>query len=879
MSAKKASIALLTSLGIAITVPPFMAFSASASYCAITPSSLTQDSVAKQLGWVIDPEAKCGGYFVDNAFVYPVKVERNSSVEVTSEHGLFAQKGASILEGQVTITRSGQQITANKMYLYRDPETFKLTSAEMIGNVRLREPNTVILGKRGRYYFDTKAKSLLEIYYRTTLAGQQVVGPKVTEEERCEERKVTALSAWGKAYEFSQSEPKVYELCRASFSTCPPKGPSWKVKASHIVLNKNTGRGTATHARFYVKNIPVFYLPYLNFSIDRQRKSGFLWPIVGLMSNQWGPYLLAPFYWNMAPNYDMTITPGYLTKRGWQISDHFRYLTETSHGYFNLNVIPYDKYFPIYKQKEFVIFRENPSRTRQAELARLLNASNTRDGFVWRNDSQFDKHWSSHVDFNYASDDYYLKNYGSTINDVTTNQLAEYGDITYKDEHWNFVGRLQGYQTLHPIDEEEIKNQYRRLPQLILSADYPDQKFGLEYFIYNEATHFDILKNPGASNHICPIDCVNCADCLTLQPMGSRLHTQPGIALPIYLPYFYINPRIQFALTEYQLYQTRQTHTPNSIQRSMPIYDVAAGLSLNRDVSFCGNDYINVLEPQAYYVYIPYRSQRRIPLFDTTVNVLTFDQLFNYNRFTSIDRIGDANQVGAGITTRLIDQNSGIEKFRLGVGTIAYFAHRRVTACIGDQCTDNPENHSNFQRLSPISGLMHYYLFSNWTLDSTAIWNPVTKQLDNSDISLNYRPKENALLHLGYNFVHNGDVYAGTNVNSGRNNLKLTNISSIWPVTENLTTITRWDQDWNMNRFQNLILGLQYDTCCWATRLAYGREFTGLQVKHHNKPRYKDEFYIQFSLKGLGNIGSERTGGMLSSISGYDTTRFGREIK
>lgn len=880
---KKSTYTLITVLCLCPFITIFAAES-SPSWCAISSNnSLAQEAVAKQLGWVTDPCEKCGGYFIDKPFIYPAEVDQSiqNSVAITGGHGLYAQKGASILEGKVTITRAGQQITANKMYLYRDPETFKLTNAEMIGNVHLREPNTIVLGKRGRYNFITKAKSLLEIYYRTSLLGKHHTTPKLSSAEIEEERKVTLMSAWGKAYEFSQTEPKVYELCKASFTTCSPNNTSWKVKASHIVLNKNTGRGTATHARIYVHDVPVFYIPYLSFSIDKQRKSGFLWPVYGVSSTQWGPYILAPYYWNMAPNYDMTVTPGYLSKRGLQISDHFRYLTHTSKGYINLNVVPHDRFFPTFKQDMHGIYKNNPDPVKQAELRRLLNASNARAGFVWRNDSIFNKHWSSHVDFNYASDDYYLENFGSTIHEVTQNQLSEYGDINYKGENWNFVGRLQSYQTLHPVNEVLFKNQYRRLPQLIFNGDYPDQKFGLEYFINNEATHFDILKNPGANNHGCCHDghCpISPDDCLTKLPMGDRFNVQPGVSLPIYTPYFYLNPRIQWALTQYNLYQTHQTRTPRNIFRSVPIYDVASGISLNRDTYFCGKDYNQILEPQIYYVYIPYRKQTRIPLFDTTVNELTYDQLFNYNRFTGIDRIGDANQVGLGVTTRLIDQTTGYEKLRLGIGNIIYFAHRRVNTCVGQECTDNPENHSNFQRLSPISGLLNYYIHDHWGLNATAIWNPVSKQLGNSTVGLDYRPKENAILHFGYSFVHNSDIYSGTNINTSQNNVKSTNISTIWPVTNNFTALARWDEDWNLKRLQNLIVGLQYDTCCWAVRLVAGHEFIGLSPKHLNKLKYNTEYYIQFSLKGLGNIGSEHAGGMLSKISGYDTTRFGREI-
>ena len=846
---------------------PFVALSAITQAPAPLSHQLAQDTLAKQLGWVENDDTECGGYYLDQPFLYPIGVEKNNSVEVTSNQTLFSQHGTSILQDKVTITRSGQQITANQAYLYRDPITSKLSIIDMSGNVNLREPNTLIVGKKGRYNFQTKTKSLIDILYRTTMNGRQVAGPAVPEQDTQKERRITALTAWGKAYEFSQAEPRVYELSRASFTTCPPIKPSWRVKASHLVLNKNTGRGYATNARILVKNIPIFYVPYFSFSLDHQRKSGFLWPTYG-GSNQSGPSLYAPFYWNMAPNYDMTITPALLLKRGVQVSDNFRYLSETSYGNLNVSVLPNDKDFAAFQRAA----SQNPAYTHPsntstqpasvttAELNRLLSDNTTRTGLVWRNESRFNNHWSSNVDFNYASDDYYMKNFGN-LNEITQNQLLQEGDLFYQSENWNFTGRLQAYQTLHPIDEAPVQNQYRRFPQLILNGDYPNQPLGLEYFINNEITHFDIRNTPGT-----PVSL----------PIGNRLHTQPGISLPIYLPYFYVNPRIQLALTAYNLYETTPTHTPDSKRRALPIFDIASGLTLERSLNLFHHAFLQTLEPQVYYTYIPYRNQASIPLFDTTVNTLVYDQLFNYNRFTGLDRIGDANQIGIGITTRLIDQKSGFEKVRLGIGDIIYFAQRRVTLCNNTSCSDNPFNHSNEQRLSPVSGVLDYHVNPHWKIALNGIWNPVSKQLDNSSIYLNYNPDEQHIINLGYNFARNGDILSGIDTNDSKNNLKVTDVSFAWPAFHSIRIVGRWSQSWNQRHLQNLLYGLQYDTCCWAVRLVGGRAFTNLDTQDNYKPKYNSEFYIQFDLKGLGNVGSDPSR-LLGDITNYNT-KFGQEI-
>ncbi len=825
-----------------------------------------QAIIAQQLGWVKSKENNCGGYYLEQAFATHPAVSKTSPVFITGNQALLSQRATSILQN-VTITRDDQQITADTGYLYRQTTTRQFSVIDMIENVHVREPNTLIIGEKGSYHFKTNSKLLTGVLYRTSLQnGRQIAGPHIAGEDIRKPHKITLLTAWGKAHEFSQTEPKIYELSQASYSTCPPIQPTWQVKASHIVLNKNTGRGYATHARLYLKNLPVFYTPYINFPLDRRRKTGFLWPTIG-GSNQWGPYFLLPFYWNLAPNYDTTITMGLLTKRGVQLSDIFRYLTPLNSGRMDVSVLPNDKLFAIFQKKN----KENPPATppgqpisvTQAELNRLLNSSTTRKSFFWRDDAQFDEHWSSHIDFNYAGDDYYLRDFGSNLNEITQNQLLQEADLYYKSQNWNFTGRVQAYQTLHPLDENLVLNQYRRFPQLILNADYPDKPLGFEYFINNELTHFDLRNTPGTTTNL---------------PIGNRMHIQPGISLPLFWPYFYINPRIQLSMTQYQLYQTTATQTPSSARRSIPIFDIASGLFFTQDISFFHRAFQQTLEPQIYYTYVPYRNQVSIPIFDTTVSALTYDQIFNYNRFSGIDRIGDANQIGVGVTTRLIDQETGFEKVRLGVGELVYFANRHVTLCNNPTiCSDNPTNPNLTRRLSPLSGFLRYNVNASWNFSTDTIWNPITKQLDNATLGLHYEPETQHIINVGYSYGRGTDPLSGLVTTNAANNLKVTDFSFAWPVVRDISAVGRWTQNWNHAHLQNLLYGLQYDTCCWAVRLVAGRAFVGFDPNQNNAPKYNAEFYIQFSLKGLGDIGSGNPDALLSSITGYNT-HFGQDL-
>jgi LPS-assembly protein len=277
------------------------------------------------------------------------------------------------------------------------------------------------------------------------------------------------------------------------------------------------------------------------------------------------------------------------------------------------------------------------------------------------------------------------------------------------------------------------------------------------------------------------------------------------------------------------------------------------------------------LEPQLYYTYVPFRNQTQLPVFDTTYNTLTYDQLFTYNRFTGIDRIGDANQLSLGVTTRFIDEQSGYQKASFGIGEILYFANRRVTLCQnGAPCTgiNSPDSPENTSTESPISAVLTYNLNPHWNLAANTIWNTNPNQLSNQTLTLQYAAESFRLFNLNYTYVRNGDPQLSENP---ANNLSQTDMSFSWPISRDWSAIGRWTEDWNQTRLHNLLYGLQYDTCCWAIRIVAGRTFDSLNGNEYN---YNTEFYIQFALKGLGSFGSGNPGralnnGLISSESAF----------
>lgn len=810
--------------------------------------------IVEELNWKFDPDNLCGGYFLDSGIQYQSDPGDDQALELTGNQGLFSEYTTSILQGDVKLVRQGQEISAERAYVYRNADNQELNAIDLVGNIKLHEPNTLFTAARGRYEIQSENRSLLDVLYRTALIGKNIAGAKADVNDSRQDRIIHLLTGWGHAEQFSQQKPRVYELEHASFSTCVPLNPTWEVRAKKIILNRNTGRGEAWHARLFIKGHPIAYFPYFNFPIDSRRKSGFLWPRMG-SSSKWGANLSTPYYWNLAPNYDMTLTPTLMSKRGALFTDEFRYLTESSQGSIKASIIPLDQGF---KDFQSSTLQKNTAQDtqEQAELTRLNQAHDTRYGFVWRNESQFNNNWSSNVDFNHVSDDYYLKDFGHGLNEVTQNQLLQDANIAYKNPFLKFNFHLQRYETLHPFGDVFTLNQYERMPEINLKLHASDFEHHLRYDLENSFNRFDLIQTPGY---------------LIKQPIGERYHAQPAVSWFWYSSYFYFRPRAQLALTHYDLIRPDALATHHdTISRTVPIFDIASGWELARDTQWLHKSYSQTLEPQLYYAYIPYRNQDSIPTFDTISNTLTYDQLFLYNRFTSIDRIGDTNQIAYGLTSRLLDHETGLEKVRLSLGQILYFKNRRVNLCQDNDFACLAENQ---RRVSPISSLFSYAINAAWSVSADLAWDPAFTRTDSGHLALHYSPDPNRILNFGYSYLRNWNPFQTSQLDPELNKLYLTDISFAWPINPKWSAVGRWTEDWNSRHFQNLLYGIQYDTCCYAVQFIAGREFTGLSTSAHGDPNrlsYNAQFYVQFILKGLGAIESNNPDTALTSISGYN---------
>lgn len=816
----------------------------------------SSEEIIKQLGWVPDTKMICNGYYEDPLAAFSgiaINDLKNAPVEINADQISLQQTNTSVLQGHVTVTQPGRSIQANEVKLNRDDKTGEAKTANLNGNVVLREPNKIVIANQGQVELKTHAGNLVDVLYRLLVGSANSVSNTNTR---------TLLNAWGEANTAEQDSSGKIKLQNTTYTTCAPTANTWHVSANQIYLDPEAGVGTAHHTWISLQNIPVFYSPYLTFPIDNRRRSGFLFPNLSHSSLS-GYGLSVPYYWNIAPNYDLLITPQLLTKRGLQINGLFRYLVESGQGSFNVGFIPDDR--------EFAHFKNDSSETYPATtpgLNKLLNRNNNRGFFTWQDTHTLAPRWISTINYNYVSDDYYLQDFGG-INVMAQNQLLRQAKINYVGDTWNFMVNLQGYQTLHLINQSVVTNAYQKLPELSLNGSFTNQALGLNYQFINQLVYFRRDANPGED---------------VRPPETLRLNIQPSVDLPFIWSAGYLKPTLQLSAKSYQI-SNQPAGFANNIQRVIPMLSIDSGLYFDRHTQWKNHNYQQTLEPRLFYLYVPYRNQDMIPVFDSALIPFSYDSLFLTNRFSGYDRIGDANQIALALTTRFLDEASGAEKFRASIGELFYFRDRKVGLCgsvdsivnssLGATCY-TPDTLAGMTSLtettSPIAAQMRYSFSEHWNTTANVAWDPNTGQTISGNLNLQYQPTTNRVFNINYNYLRFGDMITDTAFsvapNSHRNDLNQGGFSLGWPVGEHWAAVGGWNYNFGRSYFQTYFYGLQYDSCCWSMRVIAGRTFSSLN--ENGNPYFNNTVYLQWQLKGLGTVGNgDPSNLLLNNIPGY----------
>ena len=495
----------------------------------------------------------------------------------------------------------------------------------------------------------------------------------------------------GRAERIQILDPERSRLERMSFSTCDLNDPDWELRARQIDIDQSTGVGKARGATLYFHGIPLLYTPYGEFPIDDRRKSGLLLPTLG-RSNTGGLDLMLPYYFNLAPNYDLTLYPRIVGSRGYMLGAEFRYLLDSGHRgqLFGTYLPDDDKY------------------------------GDSRGYFELQHYSRLGEQWWFDADIRQVSDDRYFEDFGDSLSIASTSLLPSRAGVYGRGSWWNAAIAVDAYKIVDPTVPGSFEP-YRRLPRATFEGSH---EIGLGFVagVDSELVHFS--KNEGSNN-------------------GTRLDVYPYLALPIERSGWFMRPELGWRQTEYD-FDVGQDKRDES--RGLPIFSYDAGLIFERETNWFGRDWLQTLEPRLFYLYVPYEDQSDIPIFDTQELTFGFGQLFRTNRFVGADRQTDANQATLAVTSRLIDAADGRERVTASFGQIRYFREQRV------QLPGRPA--TDFSG-SAYVGELSVRLSDDWYASVGGQWNPETNRTDVSSFRLQKRLPRDGVLNFTYRYRRN----------------------------------------------------------------------------------------------------------------------------
>jgi len=725
-----------------------------------------------------DPWALCPPSTMPAPLEREAAPEADESTILNADRALSEGAEVAIFEGNVEILRSGRRLLADRARYDQAEDT-----VEASGNVSYQGEEAVFEAERAQINLGRDTGKLEGTRYH-----------------------IFGAHAFGEAGLVQFEGDQRTRLEGATYSTCPPEKPDWQLRASRLNLDRGDNTGEAYHVTMAFKGVPFMYVPYMNFPLEG-RKSGLLAPTYG-NSDRAGAQLAVPYYWNIAPDRDATITPRFIEKRGTMAETEFRYLNRHSRGQIGYDFLQNDK-----------LYREE---LRAADSVDGINPDdNDRYYLTLNHRHQLSPRWSADLNYQEVSDNRYFEDFKGTLSSTSVTHLERRLDLNYRAGSVALTGRAQDFQ---PIVEG--REPYQRLPQLLLSATPPQQPGQLNYDFNGEFVTFE---------HD------------TLSPTGSRLDLHPSLSYPLEGRAWFINPRAGLRYTEYDLEYAPSDGAPGGQtrpNRSVPTYSLDAGLFFEREIRLAGTPLIQTLEPRLYYLYVPYEAQDELPVFDTSEMTFSFTQLFRPNRFNGADRVGDANQLTTAVTTRFLHGRTGRELGHGSIGQITYFRDRRVTL-------DGPDNERTG---SDIVGELAASPLPSLSLSASGRWNPEENFGEEWAARMRYAPDTRRELSAAYRLTHAGAV-------------SNTDLLARWPLTRRWQVLGRWYYDRVEERSLETVVGLEYETCCWTVRLA-GRSRPFINVD--NEIESDRTYFLMLELKGLGNIGPGLDTMISEGILGYD---------
>lgn len=573
-------------------------------------------------------------------------------------------------------------------------------------------------------------------------------------------------------------------LFDASYTTCPVPRDDWHLRVSELALDGAKQEGTARHASVHFFGVPILYSPWLTFPTGNERKTGFLPPTLGT-SGRGGFELALPWYWNIAPDQDATLTPKLYTKRGLQLGGEYRYLRPGFLGEMAAEFLPNDAI---------------------ADRDRYLVS--------WRHSHQLPRGWGLSVNAQRVSDDNYFRDLSTRVAATSQTNLPRDAILGYSDDVWSLAARAVGYQTLQdPL--APVVTPYRQLPQLSLAAVKPNVA-GADLRL---ASEFTLFRHPSL-------------------PEGERFIAYPQAQYPFRSTWGYVTPKAGVHFTRYGLGSASSASDGQT--RTVPIASLDAGMFLDRPLSLMGADWVQTLEPRLYFLRVPYRDQSALPNFSTAEIEFGGNTLFRENRFIGGDRIGDANQLTAAVTSRLLQADSGEERLAATLGQVYFFDPQRVTL--------DPTIPTASGNRSDIVGLLSGQVSRALSLDAAAQLDTGNGRTQRFDVGARFNPRPGSVLNAAWRYT--------------RDRVRQVDISGQWPLLPGLRAVGRWNWSLDDRKLLEGLAGFEYNAGCWEIRAVAHRFITATQ-------QVSTSFQVQLELGGLSRIGINPLETLRQNIAGY----------
>ena len=749
---------------------------------------------------------------------YVPKVEKPSAsqdanaqpVEVDADRLEAKQGGTAVYEGDVKVRQGVRKFDSD--YAQLDQKSRDVIA---IGNIYYNDGQiTVTSDKTLKSNLDTKNSELEEGKYQVHGSPVRGFAEKVT----------------------MTNNNQNITLEGAQYTTCPPGQEAWTLKAGSIDIDQSEVFGEAWNASLWLYDYPVFYFPYINFPIKDERKTGLLYPGY-TQSSKNGMDITQPFYWNIAPNYDATITSRFMDRRGLMEQVEFRYMPDPAHV--------------------GTLYLENLADDKQYDETDSLN-DHLSDGHRYllsaRHTSMFmDNAMRVSVDYTKVRDqDYnYFNDFSPKVGTQVDNQLQQSLKAGYYQQSWNLNAEVRTYQIL------------------LASAQQPHELMPrINHNYYQQGNWYDLAWNTELTNFGYNNDQAieeNKGSAYT----GTRVYTAPTLTIPL------IDEAGYFLDSQYKLMYTRYDQTvPDDmsstftnrftpqgggdvtleegiITRVLPSFRLKGGMTFERDQQWFGEGASQTLEPEFQYLYVPYKDQDNIGVYDSTTMRQDYYSLFSDRRFAGLDRISDSSRLSVGVTTRIYDP-AGDERIRLAVAQAFDFVAPRVKLYASDNLSTNTRSPLSFEGDAKIN--------EQWYAHAGAQYDLEQRQISSSNSALEYR-HEKLISQLSHRFVRDANYdldRKGEVTDLNQIGLLLTT-----PLNDQWHLYGGYYQELDQNVKVDRKVGLKYDSCCWS--INFNLEWVNTPDNVNLAPTSERSLGIQFEMKGLGSVGTGSKGTSLDT--------------